>query len=446
MTKVRFAPSPTGYLHIGNIRTALVNWLFVRKQGGEFLLRIDDTDVERSKPEYEAAIREDMRWLGLTWDAEAKQSERFDRYELAKQKLIADGRLYPCYETQEELDIKRKMLLSRGLPPIYDRAALKLSEAEKAAYEAEGRKPHWRFRLLSADIQWQDLVRGDVKFHGDNLADPILIREDGYPTYTLSSVVDDAELGITHILRGEDHVTNSSVQIQLFEALGHRAPAMAHMSLIRTKDGQMSKRDGGFDIRTLRAKGLEAMSILSLLARLGTSQPIEPKTNLQALVEGFDIGHFGRAPANYDEEELHRLNAKIVSELDFAAVQPSLTALGMAEADELFWNTVRPNIAYVHEAKDWWQLCYQPITPQVDADDVDFAAKAAELLPTGELTSDTWTLWVNELKNSTGRKGKQLFMPLRKALTGMEHGPELKDMLPLIGREKIVKRLQGVAA
>jgi glutamyl-tRNA synthetase len=444
MTKVRFAPSPTGYLHIGNVRTALVNWLFTKKLGGEFLLRSDDTDEERSTKDYEEAIFEDMKWLGLKWDSFARQSDRYDRYELAKQKLIAAGRLYPCYETQEELETKRKFQLSSGKPPIYDRAALKLNEEDKAKLEAEGRAPHWRFKLVPGKITWEDLVRGASSFDADHLGDPILLREDGKPTYTMSSVVDDAELGITHIIRGEDHVTNSAVQIQLFEALGAKPPQMAHLALIKTAEGGMSKRDGGFDVRGLKAKGIEAMSICSLLARLGTSAPVEPRTALAELVEHFDIKHFGRAPANYDEKELWRLNGKIVSQFAFADVQPRLAEMGLNGVDEAFWLTVRSNIQCLPEVAEWWQVCRQPLTPVIA--DAGFTAQAAELLPANDWNQQTWKEWTQSLAQSTGRKGKELFMPLRLALTGREHGPELGNMLPMIGRDKVVRRLKGEAA
>lgn len=442
--KVRFAPSPTGYLHIGNVRTALVNWLFARKNGGAFLLRSDDTDKERSSSDYEQAIEEDLKWLGLEWDEFARQSDRNDRYEIAKQKLIKDGRLYPCYESQEELEVKRKMQLSRGLPPIYDRAALKLSAAEQAELEAKGVKAHWRLKLVAGDIMWEDIVRGHVKYQAAHLSDPILFREDGVPTYTMSSVVDDAELGISHIIRGEDHVTNTAAQIQLFEAIGAKVPTFAHLALIKTKEGGMSKREGGYDIRSLRKEGIEAMTICSLLARLGTSEPVEACDNLAELAGKFDLAHFGRAPANYDRQELDRLNAKIVAHMDFKVVQPRLIALGLNKVDANFWNVIRQNITVVEDAAEWWRMCKEVITPTIT--DADFAASAAELLPAGQWDENTWQQWVGVVKEKTGRKGKDLFMPLRLALTGREHGPDLKDVLPMIGPEKTRQRLLGKAA
>jgi glutamyl-tRNA synthetase len=441
---VRFAPSPTGYVHVGNIRTALVNWLFARKQGGRFMLRLDDTDTSRSKQEYAECIEQDMRWLGMEWDDFARQSDRYDRYELARDRLIANGRLYPCYETQEELDIRRKMQSSRGLPPIYDRAALKLSEEQKKQYEAEGRKPHYRFLLEDKDIVWQDMVRGEARFRATHMSDPVLIREDGVPLYTLASVVDDGEMGVTHIIRGEDHVSNTAVQFQIFEALGYTPPTFAHLALMKTKEGEISKRLGGFDIRSLREAGFESLAVVSLLAKIGTSDPIEAFDSMDALVESFDIGKFGRAPANYDEVELQRLNARIVSHLSYEAVKSRLEALGLKEIDAAFWDAVRPNLTYVKEVGEWWALCRAAIQP--DIEDAEFTRTAADLLPPEPWDTATWKLFVEKVKENTGRKGKLLFMPLRKALTGLDHGPELDGLFPLIGRERAIRRLKGEAA
>lgn len=444
--KVRFAPSPTGYLHVGNVRTALVNWLFTRKQGGKFLLRMDDTDRERSEDKYEVAIREDMLWLGLDWDEEARQTDRLDRYEAAKQKLLADGRLYPCYETPDELEVKRKFQLSRGLPPIYDRSALKLTEEQKAQYEAEGRTPHYRFKLLEEEIHWQDMVRGEVKFHGRNLADPILLREDGKPTYTLSSVVDDGELEVTHVMRGEDHVSNTAVQVQLFEALGHAVPGFAHFSLIKSKEGELSKRHGKGGVALLREEGIEALALLSLLARLGTSEPVVPATGLQQLIDGFDVNQFGRAPALYDPEDLQRLNEKVLAALPFDAVQERLAAQGLEKVDAHFWEAVRPNIGKLADVSEWWRICRGEVQVELAEEDRAYSREAAALLPQGEWDDATWKVWTASVKEKTGRKGKALFLPLRKALTGMDHGPELDALLPLIGPERARERLSGKAA
>lgn len=441
---VRFAPSPTGYLHVGNVRTALINWLFARKAGGRFLLRIDDTDATRSRSAYEAAILEDLDWLGLHHDALEKQSDYFPAYEDAKQKLIADGRLYPCFETPEELEIKRKMLVSRGLPPVYDRSALSLSDAQKAQFEAEGRKPHWRFKLNHEPIAWDDLVRGPVRFEGAHLADPVLIREDGVPLFTLSTSVDDGAMGITHILRGEDHVSNTAIQIQVMEALGYAPPVFGHLALLQMKDGKLSKREGGGDIRSLREAGLFPMVIASYLAKIGTSDPVALAPDMDALVKGFDIGKFGRAMAHYDPAELDRLNEKWLHALPYADVQPRLHALGLDDMDEAFWEQIRGNLSSLAEARDWWELLRRPLTPVIE--DTDFTAHAAALLPEGELREADWPGYIETLKAETGRKGKALFMPLRLALTGRSDGPELPKVAALLGRDRTRRRLLGEVA
>ncbi|MBM3617611.1 MAG: glutamate--tRNA ligase [Alphaproteobacteria bacterium] len=434
---VRFAPSPTGYLHVGNIRTALVNYLFARKAGGEFQLRMDDTDKERSKPEYEAAIQEDLRWLGLEWKGYARQADRFAEYDKARDKLIASGRLYPCYETQEELDIKRKMQVSRGAPPLYDRAALQMSTEEKAALEAKGINPHYRFLLNDSVIEWDDLVRGKVRFEGNHMSDPVVIRADGIPLYTFCSVVDDGEFGVTHILRGEDHVSNTAVQTQIFEALGLRVPTFGHMALIRTAEGELSKRVGGGDIRSLRARGFEAMTINSLLAKLGTSDAIDIFPDMDALADSFDLKKFGRAAAQYDEAELERLNAKLVATLPFATVKDRLP-----EIDEAFWNAVRTNIAKVEDAKQWWDILHNP-HGSIAKGQGEFLTAAADALPEGAWNDETWGAWTKAVSAATGKKGKELFLPIRLALTGLEHGPEMRKILPLLGREKALARLKG---
>lgn len=442
--KVRFAPSPTGHVHVGNMRTALTNWLFAKAAGGEFMLRIDDTDTERSKQEYEEGLKHDLQWLGLEWDSFAKQSERFDEYEKAKQKLIADGRLYACYETPEELEVKRKMLASRGKPPIYDRSALELTDEQKAAYEAQGHAPHWRFKLNDAPIMWDDLVRGKVKFEGKNLSDPVLIRKDGVPLFTLSTSVDDGQHGITHILRGEDHVSNTAIQVQIMEALGHAIPVFGHTALLQMKDGKISKRVGGGDIRGFREAGIFPMVINSYLAKIGTSDAIDLFTDMQALIEGFDINKFGRSMAHFDPEELERLNAKLLHQQSFDAVKDEIEKTGVVGIDEVFWERVKANLSSVAEIKEWWEMLNQPIKPVIE--DADFTREAATLLPDGEWSEESWNVFVNAVKEQSGRKGKQLFMPLRLALTGRSDGPELPKVFALLGREKAHKRLMGEAA
>lgn len=439
--KVRFAPSPTGYLHVGNIRTALVNWLFVRQQSmigesGHFLLRIDDTDIERSKAEYTEAIKEDMTWLGLTWDSEEHQSTRFARYQWAAEKLRALGRLYACYETPEELDIQRKMLASRGMPPIYNRAGLKLTDEQKRKYEAEGRNPHYRFLLNDEEVQWNDLIRGNVAMRASTMSDPVLLREDGLPVYTLASVVDDGELAITHVIRGEDHVSNTAVQIQLYQALGFVVPTFAHMALLKTKEGELSKRLGGNDIRALREAGILPMAINSLLARIGTSESVEPFTALEALAKGLDFNKFGRAPANYDVAELEKINEKILHQLPFSAV-----AMSLPFATESFWLSIRANLKTLAEAKVWWDIVHGTVTTTLDPVDANFVRSTMEKLPPAPWDESTWDSWLAAIKPTTDRKGKTLFMPLRLALTGLEHGPELKKILPLLGEDVVRARL-----
>ena len=436
MIKVRFAPSPTGYLHAGNVRTALVNWLFTHKNGGHFLLRIDDTDTERSKAEYTQAIEEDMRWLGLTWDSEEHQSTRIGRYKIASDKLQAMGRLYACYETAEELDVQRKMQASRGVPPIYNRAALKLNDEQKADYEHQGRRAHYRFLLEDEEISWQDLIRGHVAMRATTMSDPVLLREDGMPVYTLASVVDDGELEVTHVIRGEDHVSNTAVQVQLYKALGFALPTFAHMALLKTKDGELSKRIGGNDIRGLREAGILPMAINSLLARIGTSDAVEPFADLPSLAAGFDFTKFGRAPANYDVVELEKINEKLLHQLPFAAVKDKLDF-----ADETFWLSVRANVKNLAEAKLWWDIAHGDVNAELNHDDRAFIRSTIPLLPPAPWNETTYDTWLAAIKTATTRKGKELFMPLRLALTGQEHGPELKTLLPLLGNEKVMGRL-----
>lgn len=443
----RFAPSPTGYLHVGNARIALVNWLFARKHDGRFLLRLDDTDLERSRPEYAAAIEEDLRWLGLAWDAFARESDRMDRYADAFERLRAAGRLYPAYETPEELDYKRKRQLARGEPPRYDRAALRLSDAERLRLEGEGRRPHWRFRLADADVAWDDLVRGPTHFSGAHLGDPVLFRADRRPLYTLSSVVDDVDFGITHVIRGEDHVSNTAVQLQIFAALGADPAAIgfAHLSLLTDAGGGgLSKRHGSLSLRELRRQGIEPMAVNSLLARLGTSDPVEPFADLDELLAGFDLSRFGRAAPKFDPAELERLNEAVLHRLPFAAVRGRLAAMGLADMDAALWEAVRPNLKRLSDAAEWHAVCHRPVAPVVT--DPEFTAAAADLLPPEPWNAGTWAAWTAAVKARTGRSGKALFRPLRLALTGRDHGPELKTLLPQIGRERALARLQGKVA
>lgn len=442
--KVRFAPSPTGNLHVGNLRTALVNYLFARKTGGQFMLRIDDTDTERSTTAFETSIRNDLKWMGMDWDVEDRQSERLARYDQALAELRDAGRAYPCFETAEELSLKRKAQLSAGRPPVYDRAALKLSAEQIAAFEAEGRRPHWRFKLDDAEVRWHDLVRGDVAYHMSSLSDPVLMREDGRVIYTMASVVDDIDHGISHIIRGEDHVTNSAAQIQLFEALGAKPPTMGHVALLAGADGEgLSKRLGSLSISELREQGVEAMAIASLLARIGTSDPVNPTSDMAMVIDGFDISRFGRATAKFDPVELAQVNARVVQELSFESVAGRLEAMGIG-GGEAFWLAVRDNIGTVGEAGEWWHICTTSIAPVID--DAEVTKAAAECLPEGTLEAEIWADWTRAIAASTGKKGRGLFMPLRLALTGKEKGPELAPLLAFMGRERVIARLQGQSA
>lgn len=445
-TLVRFAPSPTGRLHIGNLRTAVINFLFAKKTGGEMMLRLDDTDAERSREEFAVAIQQDLKWLGIEWQQFARQSDRFDRYMWAFEKLKNEGRLYPCYETQEELSIKRKLQLSKGKPPLYDRAALQLTDAQKKKIESDGIKPHWRFQIEHKDIIWEDLARGTVKFEGENLSDPVLFRaEDLRPIYSLASVVDDGDLKITHVMRGEDHISNTALQIQIAQALGFASPVYSHTPLMVDKEGgKLSKRMNAMGVDEMRETGIEPMAILSMMARLGTSDAVEPFNDLNELVQAFDITKFGRNKPKFSVEELHQLNAKLIHHMSFDQVSQRLAAMGVKEIDQDFWETVRPNLNNLKELKDWWDVCRGDIDPVIE--DKEFITQAAELLPPAPWNQETWMLWANKVKEKTGKKGKELFMPLRMALTGQQHGPELNTLLPLIGPEKARERLTGKAA
>jgi glutamyl-tRNA synthetase len=442
--RLRFAPSPTGRIHVGNVRTALMNWLFAIREGGQVLLRIDDTDLARSTKEFEQGIEDDLRWLGLEWRERANQSHRFDTYEKAAAKLKADGLLYPAYETEDELDRRRKIAQATGKPPIYDRAALKLTDADRAKLEAEGRKPHWRFKLSGARKEWNDLVRGPQSIDTASLSDPVLIREDGAFLYTLPSVVDDIDFKITHIVRGEDHVTNSGVQIEIFEALGGPVPMFGHFPLLAGADGgALSKRLGSLSISELKAEGYEPMAVLSHLAKIGTSDPVEARTSLDQLAAEFAFEKIGRAPARFDPDELKRVNASLLHQLDYAAVKDRLAKLE-ADKGEAFWNAIRANIALLPEARQWAHIVEGPIEPFIS--DPAFATAAVEVLPQGPYDAGAWSAFANAVKAKTGAKGKALFMPLRQALTGLDHGPEMAALFPLIGEERARKRLSGLTA
>ncbi len=442
---VRFAPSPTGLLHLGNARTAIVNWLFARSHGGRFILRIDDTDEGRSEERFVEAIRQDLRWLGLVWDEEHRQSERVSDYEAAFEKLRAAGRVYPCYETPEELEAKRQAQRTKGLPPRYDRAALGLGDADRARLEAEGRKPHWRFRLGDGPAAFPDLVKGPRSIDLQSLSDPVVRRADGGATYLFASVVDDAAMGVSHVIRGEDHLSNTAIQLELLGALGEQTPAFAHLPLILDLEGgKVSKREGSASLAELRERGIEPLAILQLLATLGAGRPPDPTASLDDLVARFDLSAFGSAQPRLDIAELDRLSAEVVHRLPFEAVQDRLEAIGIPNPEAAFWEAVRGNLARVTDALDWWRITKEPLEPKIV--DEALLASAAVLMMDRLDTPEDAEAWLDDVKEVTGRRGKALYLPLRLALTGREHGPELKLLLPLIGRERARRRLLGETA
>ncbi|APG47966.1 glutamate--tRNA ligase [Phaeobacter porticola] len=434
MTTTRFAPSPTGYIHVGNLRTALMNYLIARKAGGSFILRIDDTDPERSKEEYVDAIKQDLEWLGLTWDRVERQSERLDRYVAAAEKLREIGRFYEAFETPVELDLKRKKQLNMGKPPVYDRAGLSLTEDEKAALRAERGDGVWRFKLDHQRIEWADGILGEISIDAASVSDPVLIRGDGQFLYTLASVVDDTEMGVTNVVRGSDHVTNTATQIQIIQALGGAVPSFAHHSLLTGPQGEaLSKRLGTLALRDLREAGVEPMALLSLMARLGSSDPIELRTEMAELIDGFDINRFGAAPTKFDVQDVYPLTARYLQMLPLSSVQAHVDVLGVpAEKQAAFWDVAKENVTTLKDLAGWWELCRDGAEPLIADEDKEFIAEAMALLPEGPYNSESWGKWTAEVKEKTGRKGKGLFMPLRKAVTGMERGPDMSALLALM--------------
>lgn len=440
MTLVRFAPSPTGRLHVGNARVALINWLFARQSGGRYLLRLDDTDQERSEEAHVAAIEADLTWLGLGWDQRARQSDRQDRFDAAVERLKTEGKLYPCYETSAELSAKRAAQRAAGKPPRYDRAALYLGPQERSALEAEGRRPHWRLKLPDRVIEWDDLVRGPQRFPSDSLSDPVLLREDGRILYTLASVVDDVEMAVSHVLRGEDHVANTAAQIALIEALGGAVPSFGHFPLLVDAAGKgLSKRLGSLSLEGLRSSGIEAMALNAFLAKLGTGKPMDPEIGLAALVADFEIGAYGRAPARFEETELQRLNAKLLHRLPFADVAERFPQL-----DEALWQAIQGNLENLEELPHWLAVRDGPLAGICE--EADFLAEAVRLLPEEPWDETSWKRWTKALGEASGRKGKQLFLPLRQALTARRSGPEMAALLPLLPRARVLARLAGEEA
>jgi glutamyl-tRNA synthetase len=443
---VRFAPSPTGRIHIGNARTALLNWLFAMRERGRFILRFDDTDAERSRAEFAESIEADLAWLGIVPDLQYRQSDRMALYDAAATRLRETGRLYPAYETADELDRRRKRQQALGRPPIYDRAALRLGAAERAALDAQGRRPHWRFRLDASTVHWDDMVRGPSHIDCSSLSDPVLVREDGSYLYTLPSVVDDIDLGVTDVIRGEDHVTNTAVQIQIFEALTGGAPSFGHHNLLTGAGGEgLSKRTGALSIASLRDSGVEALAVAALAVLVGSADAVRPIGSLDELAAGFDLAHLSHGAARFDEAELRALSARVLHALPYATVRERLAALEIVGAEaEPFWNAVRGNLAQIADARDWWRVVRGEIAPVVE--ELDYLAEAVACLPPAPWDSTTWSVWTSALKTATGRKGRALFQPLRLALTGRESGPELAALLPLIGRIKALDRLSARAA
>ena len=441
----RFAPSPTGRLHVGNVRTALMNWLFVREKRGKFILRIDDTDTSRSTDAYESGIKDDLNWLGLDWDHTFNQSDRFQTYISIAEKLKKNGLLYACYETSEELDRQRKLQRVQGKPPIYNRSGLELTSHQKTAYEDEGRRPHWRFRLSGAIVTWNDMVRGNQSVDTSSLSDPVLIRGDGTFLYTLPSVVDDIDKNITHVIRGEDHVTNSGAQIEVFKALSKHIPTFAHTPLLVGKDGKgLSKRLGSLSMEELKSQGLEPLAICSLLGKIGTSDSIEPRASMNILTSEFSFSKIGRAPARFDEAELELLNGKLLNELSYKDVSAKLSEIGIIASKD-FWELIRSNILKMNDAILWNEIIFKDIQGQINEEDKDFCFGAAEMLPSS-ITYNTWSEWTNALKIKYNRKGRNLFMPLRKALTGLDKGPEMAKLIVLLGSDKARERLRNISA
>jgi len=431
----RFAPSPTGFIHVGNLRTALMNWMIARKSGGTFILRLDDTDQERSKQEYVDALKEDLEWLGLTWDREERQSSRLERYAEAAQDLRGKGKFYECFESPVELDLKRKKQLNMGKPPVYDRAALKLSDEEKTKLRDE-RGGYWRFELDQERIEWTDGILGPISIDAASVSDPVLIRQDGQVLYTFASSVDDIDMGVTFIVRGADHVTNTATQIQIMQAMGGTPPSFAHHSLLTGPQGEaLSKRLGVLSLRDLREQGVQPMALLSLMARLGSSKPVELMHSHDELIAGFDIGSFGAAPTKFDAADLFPLTKQWVQGLPFADVQDRIAHLGVpADQAEAFWRVAKENITVLDDLNGWWDLFQNGAEPQIEPEDAGFVREALALLPDAPFTATTWSEWTARVKEATGRKGKGLFMPLRKALTGQAHGPDMGDVMPLLQR------------
>ncbi len=439
-TVTRFAPSPTGLLHLGNIRTALINWLYARTNNGKFILRIDDTDLERSKDEYISQIKYDLDWLGIDYDETFNQSSRFDRYREQFEKLKADGRIYPCYETPEELERKRKLLIAAGGKQVYDRSAMELSDQQKKDYEAEGRKPHWRFLLKTERMKWDDLLKGEIDIDLTSLSDPVLFREDGVPLYTFSSAVDDIDYGITNVIRGDDHTSNTAVQVEIINALDQNKITFAHHALLKASSGdKLSKRDNVISISSFREENMEPIAILSLLATIGTSNSIELKDNIDQIKSEFKLSTISTSPGRIEIDVLNALNKKQVQKYNFSEIEERLNKID-EKIDQKFWETIRGNLNVVEDIKQWTDIVFNSET--IKPSDKDYIKIAMELIPDDPWNDETWGQWTSAIKEKTGRKGKELFLPLREAFTGLNHGPEMKLLIQLLGRKKIIERVE----
>ena len=439
-TVTRFAPSPTGLLHLGNIRTALINWLYARTNNGKFILRIDDTDLVRSKDQYISQIKYDLDWLGIDFDETFNQSSRFDRYREQFEKLKADGRIYPCYETPEELERKRKLLIAAGGKQVYDRSAMELTDQQKKDYEAEGRKPHWRFLLKTERMKWDDLLKGEIDIDLTSLSDPVLFREDGVPLYTFSSAVDDIDYGITNVIRGDDHTSNTAVQVEIINALDQNKITFAHHALLKASSGdKLSKRDNVISISSFREANMEPISILSLLATIGTSNSIELKDNIDQIKSEFKLSTISTSPGRIEIDVLNALNKKQVQKYNFSEIEERLKKID-EKIDQKFWETIRGNLNVVEDIKQWTDIVFNSET--IKPSDKDYIKIAMELIPDDPWNDETWGLWTSAIKEKTGRKGKELFLPLREAFTGLNHGPEMKLLIQLLGREKIIERVE----
>ncbi len=439
-TVTRFAPSPTGLLHLGNIRTALINWLYARTNNGKFILRIDDTDLERSKDEYISQIKYDLDWLGIDYDETFNQSSRFDRYREQFEKLKADGRIYPCYETPEELERKRKLLIAAGGKQVYDRSAMELTDQQKKDYEAQGRKPHWRFLLKTERMKWDDLLKGEIDIDLTSLSDPVLFREDGVPLYTFSSAVDDIDYGITNVIRGDDHTSNTAVQVEIINALDQNKITFAHHALLKASSGdKLSKRDNVISISSFREANMEPISILSLLATIGTSNSIELKDNIDQIKSEFKLSTISTSPGRIEIDVLNALNKKQVQKYNFSEIEERLKKID-EKIDQKFWETIRGNLNVVEDIKQWTDIVFNSET--IKPSDKDYIKIAMELIPDDPWNDETWGQWTSAIKEKTGRKGKELFLPLREAFTGLNHGPEMKLLIQLLGREKIIERVE----